>query len=110
MRRSIQSYLLATASAPKPMPMDLGYLPWSNKGKGKDGKGNKGHKGEKGKVVKTAGGTVEREAKESQRTKVSMAKATERVAVTPAKEKLTLQATVASAACGVTSRRTAGDR
>eukprot|EP00971_Amphidinium_carterae_P168782 3343983-Amphidinium_carterae.1 len=48
MRRSIQSYLLATASAPKPLPMDLGYTPWSNKGKGKDGK-NKGHKGDKGK-------------------------------------------------------------
>eukprot|EP00971_Amphidinium_carterae_P086021 1701750-Amphidinium_carterae.1 len=44
MRRSIQSYLLATASAPKPVPMDLGYIPWSNKGKGKDGKNNKGHK------------------------------------------------------------------
>eukprot|EP00971_Amphidinium_carterae_P349701 6491164-Amphidinium_carterae.4 len=28
--------------------MDLGYLPWSNKGKGKDSKG-KGHKGDKGK-------------------------------------------------------------
>eukprot|EP00971_Amphidinium_carterae_P136115 2697079-Amphidinium_carterae.1 len=49
MRRSIQSYLLATASAPKPVPMDLGYIPWSNKGKGKDGKNNKGHKGDKGK-------------------------------------------------------------
>eukprot|EP00971_Amphidinium_carterae_P266587 5288434-Amphidinium_carterae.1 len=48
MRRSIQSYLLASASAPKPVPMDLGYIPWSNKGKGKDGK-NKGHKSDKGK-------------------------------------------------------------
>eukprot|EP00971_Amphidinium_carterae_P281863 5595289-Amphidinium_carterae.1 len=27
MGRSIQSYLLATASAPKLVPMDLGYLP-----------------------------------------------------------------------------------
>eukprot|EP00971_Amphidinium_carterae_P229833 4560841-Amphidinium_carterae.1 len=49
MRRSIQSYLLATASAPKPVPMDLGYIPWSNKGKGKDGKNNKGHRSDKGK-------------------------------------------------------------
>eukprot|EP00971_Amphidinium_carterae_P043961 864970-Amphidinium_carterae.1 len=49
MRRSIQSYLLATASAPKPVPMHLGYIPWSSKGKGKDGKNNKGHKGDKGK-------------------------------------------------------------
>eukprot|EP00971_Amphidinium_carterae_P201079 3990341-Amphidinium_carterae.2 len=50
MRRSIQSYLLATASAPKPVPMDLGYIPWSNKGKCKDWKG-KGHnfQGDKGK-------------------------------------------------------------
>eukprot|EP00971_Amphidinium_carterae_P161549 3202910-Amphidinium_carterae.1 len=38
MRRSIQSYLLAIASALRPVPMDLGYLPWSNKGKGKDDK------------------------------------------------------------------------
>eukprot|EP00971_Amphidinium_carterae_P193861 3846690-Amphidinium_carterae.1 len=45
MRRSIQSYLLATASAPKPVPMDLGYIPWSQKGKGKDGKNKKGDKG-----------------------------------------------------------------
>eukprot|EP00971_Amphidinium_carterae_P259325 5145614-Amphidinium_carterae.1 len=47
MRRSIQSYLLATA---KPVPMDVGYIPWSwsQKGKGKDGK-NKGHKSDKGK-------------------------------------------------------------
>eukprot|EP00971_Amphidinium_carterae_P059553 1177736-Amphidinium_carterae.3 len=44
MRRSMQSYLLATASVPKPVPMDLGYLPWTSKGKGKDGK-DKGHKG-----------------------------------------------------------------
>eukprot|EP00971_Amphidinium_carterae_P120684 2391291-Amphidinium_carterae.1 len=35
---------MATASAPKPVPMDLGYIPWSNKGKGKDGK-DKGYKG-----------------------------------------------------------------
>eukprot|EP00971_Amphidinium_carterae_P020170 397420-Amphidinium_carterae.1 len=27
MRRSIQSYLLATASTPKPVPMDVGYIP-----------------------------------------------------------------------------------
>eukprot|EP00971_Amphidinium_carterae_P293858 5834215-Amphidinium_carterae.1 len=45
MRRRIRSYLLATTSAPRRVPMDLGYLPWSNKGKGKDGKGHRGHKG-----------------------------------------------------------------
>eukprot|EP00971_Amphidinium_carterae_P160246 3176888-Amphidinium_carterae.1 len=47
MRRSIQLYLLATASAPRPVPMDLGligYLSWSNKGEGKDSK-DKGYKG-----------------------------------------------------------------
>eukprot|EP00971_Amphidinium_carterae_P184773 3668420-Amphidinium_carterae.1 len=49
MRRSIQSYLLATASAPKPVPMDLGCIPWSNKGKGKDGKNKKSDKGKGGK-------------------------------------------------------------
>eukprot|EP00971_Amphidinium_carterae_P032905 647638-Amphidinium_carterae.1 len=49
MRRSIQSYLLATASAPKPVPMDLGHIPWSQKGKGKDGKNKKGYKGKGGK-------------------------------------------------------------
>eukprot|EP00971_Amphidinium_carterae_P093068 1842401-Amphidinium_carterae.1 len=48
MRRSMQSYLLATASAPRLVPMDLGYLPGSSKGKGKDGK-DKGHKGGEGK-------------------------------------------------------------
>eukprot|EP00971_Amphidinium_carterae_P162319 3217895-Amphidinium_carterae.1 len=63
MRRSIQSYLLATASTPKPVPMDVGYIPKGGKGKegknkkgqgkgGKDGwwsKGSKGKpKGEKG--------------------------------------------------------------
>eukprot|EP00971_Amphidinium_carterae_P303341 6027411-Amphidinium_carterae.1 len=31
MRRSIQSYLLATASVPKPVPMVVGYIPWSSK-------------------------------------------------------------------------------
>eukprot|EP00971_Amphidinium_carterae_P167248 3314103-Amphidinium_carterae.1 len=45
MRRSIQSYLLATASAPRPVQMDLGYLPWSNKLRAKE------------RVTKTAGGT-----------------------------------------------------
>eukprot|EP00971_Amphidinium_carterae_P237217 4708496-Amphidinium_carterae.1 len=56
MRRSIQSHLLATASAPKPVPMDLGYLPWSNKGKGKDGK-DKGFKGgDKGSWYNQQGG------------------------------------------------------
>eukprot|EP00971_Amphidinium_carterae_P316399 6288833-Amphidinium_carterae.1 len=50
MRRSIQSYLLATASAPKPVPMDLGYIPWTPKGgKGKDGKNKKVDKGKGGK-------------------------------------------------------------
>eukprot|EP00971_Amphidinium_carterae_P048886 963345-Amphidinium_carterae.1 len=52
MRRSIQSYLRATASAPKPVPMDLGYIPWSQKGKGKDGKNKKGDKGKGSKVGK----------------------------------------------------------
>eukprot|EP00971_Amphidinium_carterae_P336779 6473325-Amphidinium_carterae.2 len=42
MGRSIQQYLLATAS----VPMDLGYIPWASKGKGKGGK-DKGHKGSK---------------------------------------------------------------
>eukprot|EP00971_Amphidinium_carterae_P025573 504326-Amphidinium_carterae.1 len=37
MKRSMQSYLLATASAPKAVPMDFGCVPWSSKGKG-DGK------------------------------------------------------------------------
>eukprot|EP00971_Amphidinium_carterae_P343766 6483721-Amphidinium_carterae.1 len=49
MRRSIQSYLLAPASAPKPVPMDLGYIPWSQKNKGKDGKNIKADKGKGGK-------------------------------------------------------------
>eukprot|EP00971_Amphidinium_carterae_P262547 5207849-Amphidinium_carterae.2 len=48
MRMNMQSYLLATVSAPKPVRMDLGYLPWSSKGEGKDGK-DKGHKRGKGK-------------------------------------------------------------
>eukprot|EP00971_Amphidinium_carterae_P317091 6303401-Amphidinium_carterae.2 len=53
--------------------MDLGYLPWSNKGNGKDSKG-KGHKVDKGKVTRTAGGTtVERDAKGSRKTKETRA-------------------------------------
>eukprot|EP00971_Amphidinium_carterae_P120944 2395846-Amphidinium_carterae.1 len=46
MRRSMQPYLLATTSAPTPVLMDLGCIPWSIKGKCKDGK-SKGHKGDR---------------------------------------------------------------
>eukprot|EP00971_Amphidinium_carterae_P173430 3437877-Amphidinium_carterae.4 len=62
MRRSMQSHLLATASAPKPVPMDLG----------KDAKGQFGYKGDKGKGDKKGwynnGG---KEAKVSRKTKVA---------------------------------------
>eukprot|EP00971_Amphidinium_carterae_P174342 3455984-Amphidinium_carterae.2 len=34
--------------------MDVGYMPWSGKGKSKDGK-DKGHKGGKAKVTRTTG-------------------------------------------------------
>eukprot|EP00971_Amphidinium_carterae_P258444 5129537-Amphidinium_carterae.2 len=68
MRRSIQSYLLVTASAPKPIPMDLGYFPWSNKGKGKYSKG-KGHKGDNRKGDENSwwnnGGKTRAKAKEN---------------------------------------------
>eukprot|EP00971_Amphidinium_carterae_P150507 2983527-Amphidinium_carterae.1 len=71
-------------------------------GQRKRWQGNKGHV-TKERVVKML---VEqwkgRQRIESQRTKMRMAKATERVAVTPAKDKLTLQA-VASVSCGVTT-------
>eukprot|EP00971_Amphidinium_carterae_P184009 3653217-Amphidinium_carterae.1 len=87
------------------MPMDLGYLPWSNKGKGKDGKGHKVHKGDKalGKGGKDGwwnGG------KEEAATRERKAKATVRVAETPN----TLPAIAASVACGVTNKGTTGYR
>eukprot|EP00971_Amphidinium_carterae_P253489 5032477-Amphidinium_carterae.2 len=112
MRRSIQSHLLATASAPKPVPMDLGYLPCSNKGKGKDGKdkgykgGSKG-KGDKGGWHNQQGGRGGK-FKESRKTSVATAKVQARARTVEPPS--TSQGTAGSAGRGATSRNTAVDR
>eukprot|EP00971_Amphidinium_carterae_P102710 2033080-Amphidinium_carterae.1 len=72
--------------------MDLGYIPWSNKGKGKDGK-KKATRAIKERVAKTACGT--KEAKESLRTKVRKDRAREPQREAVAKETHTLPDTVA---------------
>eukprot|EP00971_Amphidinium_carterae_P154146 3057136-Amphidinium_carterae.3 len=99
MRRSIQSYLLATASAPKLVPMDLG----------KDGK-DKGHKPLSRvvarRVTKAAGTTTlleVKEVKESRKTRVETAKV--KAGIKAVETPSTSQDIAGSAACGEHGRR-----